>query len=210
MRFRKKDFGFITDCQATYMNEDKIRKDFKWYKVWRAMINRCYNINDPSYKHYGAKGVYVSEEFKLASVFRDWYLANNPNGNLVMDKDTICEEKGISPKYYGKDTVMFITLAENSKEMMDRNMKDEEWRKEFTDRIRENIKRGVENKNSKPMEYYETRGTKRGHFKTACKKQGWNFDDFIEIDSGERYCNKNNNKHDAKYYYIYKYKNNNT
>lgn len=210
MRFRIKDFGFITDCQATYVDSRGKRMRFKWSNVWISMINRCYNINDTSYKHYGAKGVYVSDEFKLASVFRDWYLTNNPNGNLVMDKDTICEEKGISPKYYGKDTVMFITLAENSKEMMDRNMKDEEWRKEFTDRIRENIKRGVENKNSKPMEYYETRGTKRGHFKTACRRQGWNFDDFIEIDSGERYCNKNNNKHDAKYYYIYKYKNNNT
>ena len=79
MRFRIKDFGFITDCQATYIDNRGKRMRFKWSNVWISMINRCYNINDPSYKHYGAKGVYVSDEFKLASVFRDWYLANNPD-----------------------------------------------------------------------------------------------------------------------------------
>ena len=102
--------------------------------------------------------------------------------------------------------MIFITVSDNTKEMMNRNMKDEEWRKNHFNNIKQYIKRGVENKNSKPMEYYETKGTKRGHFKTACRRQGWNFDDFIEVDNGERYCNKNNKKHDAK---IYKYKNNN-
>lgn len=92
------------------MNEDKIRKDFKWYKVWRAMINRCYNINDPSYKHYGAKGVYVSEEFKLASVFRDWYLANKMVTWLWIK--TLYVKKKV---FLQSIMVKFITLAENSK-----------------------------------------------------------------------------------------------
>lgn len=59
---------------------------------------------------------------------------------------------------------------------------------------------------SKPMEYYETKGTKRGHFKTICKRQGWDFDDFIEIDSDERYYAKDGVARDRKYYYFYKYK----
>ena len=43
-------------------------------------------------------------------------------------------------------------------------------------------------------------------FKTICKRQGWNFDDFIEIDSGERYYTKDGRARDKKYYYFYKYK----
>lgn len=42
-------------------------------------------------------------------------------------------------------------------------------------------KMGANNPSSKPKEYYETHSTQRGHFKTSCKRQGWNFEDFEEI-----------------------------
>lgn len=203
-KFNIKNFGFVRDCKATYLDEKGVRRRYKWYETWIGMINRCYNIHRKEYKYYGAKKVYISDEFKVASVFRDWYLENNPNGNLVMDKDIICEEKGIYPKYYGKDTITFVSISDNSKEMMKRNLSDEEWCKKFFKNIKNNVKKGKDNYNSKPMKYYETKGTRRGHFKTACKRQGWNFDDFIEVDSGERYVERRGTH--IKYYYIYKYK----
>lgn len=58
---------------------------------------------------------------------------------------------------------------------------------------------GEKNPMSKPMKYYETKPTQRSHFKTTCKNQGWNFEDFIEIDSGEKIGTH------RKYYYIYKH-----
>lgn len=51
-------------------------------------------------------------------------------------------------------------------------------------------------------EYYETHSAQRHHFKIACKRQNWNFDEFEEVYSGEK-CGTN-----KKYYYVYKYKNN--
>lgn len=48
---------------------------------------------------------------------------------------------------------------------------------------------------AKPKEYYSTKTTKRTNFKIICKRQDWNFDDFTEIDSGEK-CGKI-----IKYYY---------
>lgn len=51
-------------------------------------------------------------------------------------------------------------------------------------------------------EYWESHAITRNNFKRACKKRGWNFDDFIEIDSGIK---SGGNK---KYYYVQKNKDN--
>lgn len=52
--------------------------------------------------------------------------------------------------------------------------------------------------NSKPKEYYAETPSIRGNFKRVCNRQGWNFSDFEEVDSGERY------KTQRKFYYILK------
>lgn len=60
--------------------------------------------------------------------------------------------------------------------------------------------KGVKNHNSKSKEYYKTKSTTRASFKRTCKRQGWNFDDFIEIYSNKK-CGFN-----KKYFYIPKNK----
>lgn len=57
---------------------------------------------------------------------------------------------------------------------------------------------GANHHMSKSKSYYETSPTIRGRFKITCKRQGWDFLDFIEIYSGEKY------RTSRKYYYIYK------
>ena len=44
----------------------------KLYLVWKSMRKRCYNKNDKSYKHYGAKGVKVCDEWQTYEPFRKW------------------------------------------------------------------------------------------------------------------------------------------
>lgn len=61
-------------------------------------------------------------------------------------------------------------------------------------------KKGEAHPSSKPKEYYETHPVVRGSFKITCKNQNWEFDDFYEIDSGEK-CGYN-----KKYFYIQKIK----
>ncbi len=36
------------------------------YSIWKAMIRRCTNINDPGYKSYGGRGIYVCTEWLLS------------------------------------------------------------------------------------------------------------------------------------------------
>jgi hypothetical protein len=38
--------------------------DTPLYRVWRGMINRCHNANQPHYERYGGRGIYVCEEWR--------------------------------------------------------------------------------------------------------------------------------------------------
>lgn len=44
----------------------------KLYQVWKSMRKRCNNPNDKSYKHYGALGIKVCEEWQTYPPFREW------------------------------------------------------------------------------------------------------------------------------------------
>lgn len=58
--------------------------------------------------------------------------------------------------------------------------------------------KGKNSYNYKPKEYYITNPSTRSNFKAICKRQGWNFGDFEEVDSGKKY------KTQRKFYYISK------
>lgn len=199
-------YGFTLDCKTCFRNKKGKYIFYKWYKVWRNMRDRCYNPKDKAYIHYGENGVYVSEELKIASIFRDWYNENNPTGELVMDKDIVCEKYNIVPKYYGKNTVTFISMRDNTKEMINRKLLDEDFKNSLLNRLNINRKKGCENPLSKPKEYYAHKGTKRSDFRKICKRQGWDINDFLEIDSGESYLNKKGKATNKKYFYIYQSK----
>jgi hypothetical protein len=34
------------------------------YIVWRGMINRCHNVNQPHYERYGGRGIFVCDEWR--------------------------------------------------------------------------------------------------------------------------------------------------
>ena len=106
-KIRFSDFGFENDCQCVFLNDKGVYQEYKWYKTWKNIINRCYNPNNKSYKYYGMKGIYVSDEWKKSSVFRDFYIKNNPNDDLELDKDLL--RKG----YYGENSCVFLSKKEN-------------------------------------------------------------------------------------------------
>lgn len=182
--FKKENYGFILDCKSTYVDPiTKKQKRYKWFSVWLFMINRCYNVNDKSYHSYGGKGCYISDEFKTASVFRDFYNENNPNNDLVCDKDI--KGKELNLFCYSRETISFISASENIKERTSRYSY-----------------KGNNNPACKPLSYYETHDMFRSNFKLMCKKRNLNFEDFTEVFS--RWYLKQNGKHEARYYYFLK------
>lgn len=147
MKFKRTDYGFINDAHGD--NSDK------WYRVWVSMIARCYNPNRKDYYLYGGKGCYVGDEFKLSSNFKRFYKQHNPNNDLVMDKDILCEKYHIYPKVYSEKTITFITGHNNYYECLDRLY---------------------------PIKYYENiKSTARKDFRITCRVRGWDFNDFVEI-----------------------------
>ena len=56
------------------------------YRIWRGIITRCTNSNHHSYKHYGAKGITVCDEWRKFESFLEWSVANSYNDTLSIDR----------------------------------------------------------------------------------------------------------------------------
>ena len=57
------------------------------YRIWSSMIQRCSNLNQASYPHYGGRGIKVCNEWKSDFVtFRDWALDNGYQEHLTIDR----------------------------------------------------------------------------------------------------------------------------
>ena len=47
------------------------------YRIWTNMKTRCFNVNSPKYKVYGAKGITVCNDWRFNySEFKNWALKN--------------------------------------------------------------------------------------------------------------------------------------
>ena len=65
--------------------------------IFRGMIQRCYNKNNPNYKDYGGRGISICDEWLTdRSKFFDWALKNGYSDELTIDR--IDNDKGYSPE----------------------------------------------------------------------------------------------------------------
>ncbi len=71
------------------------------YHIWRAMIKRCYDLNDSRSKTY--KDCCVCDEWLLFSNFYNWYIDNYVEG-WCLDKDIL--SNGV--KIYSPQTCCFV------------------------------------------------------------------------------------------------------
>lgn len=77
------------------MLEQEIRN--KLYKIWAGIKQRCNNPNQPSYKHYGARGIKMCEEWsKSFDKFYIWAKENGYKEKLSIDRINV--DKGYSPE----------------------------------------------------------------------------------------------------------------
>lgn len=57
------------------------------YSIWTNMKTRCENENCDSYKHYGAKGIKVCEEWSSSyESFKEWAIKNGYTDDLTIDR----------------------------------------------------------------------------------------------------------------------------
>lgn len=78
------------------------------YQVWIDMKNRCHNTNDQSYRHYGGRGISVTEEWTESFInFETWCFENGWENWLQLDR---IDNDGS----YEPSNCRFITHRENT------------------------------------------------------------------------------------------------
>ena len=107
-----------TLCKACLMsNKMKThgKTNTRLFRIWQGMNDRCSNPNNPEYQWYGDKGVFVYAVWKDDfQSFYDWAISNGYDDTKVLDKDILCDENNLSPKFYSPDTCLWVTPEENT------------------------------------------------------------------------------------------------
>lgn len=63
-----------------------MRKRDRIRSIWTDMHRRCVLPHRPDFKWYGARGVYVCEDWNDLSVFRKWAIENGYQEDLTLDR----------------------------------------------------------------------------------------------------------------------------
>lgn len=84
------------------------------YRMYKGMMDRCYNPNVSSYKWYGAKGVTVCDEWRNnPAAFVRWAIETGYQPGLHIDKDIKSDALGLDNKEYSPATCQWVTAKEN-------------------------------------------------------------------------------------------------
>lgn len=80
------------------------------HEKWRGMVRRCYEPNLEAYKHYGARGIRVCDEWHTYEPFREWSRENGYSDGLTIDR--------IDPNGdYCPENCQWVSLLENVERM---------------------------------------------------------------------------------------------
>lgn len=92
-------------------------KNTPFYNAWRNLFPRCVNPKNPNYKHYGARGITICEDwYDFRNFIRDMYelyeyhVENYGSGTKNCQIDRIDNNKG-----YYKDNCRWVTASVNCK-----------------------------------------------------------------------------------------------
>lgn len=83
------------------------KNNFRLYRVWDGIIQRCCNPNAKNYHNYGGRGISVCDEWRTDfSVFEEYCISNGWKEGLQIDR---VNNNG----NYCPGNIRFVTQAEN-------------------------------------------------------------------------------------------------
>lgn len=93
-----KSCGCLRKERTTKYNLTHGKTKTRIYRIYRSMIDRCYNEHNKSYNDYGKRGIKICNEWLGENGFDNfykWSVENNYKSNLSIDR--IDNDKGYSP-----------------------------------------------------------------------------------------------------------------
>ncbi len=115
--YKRNPDGVCKKCSTKNSKTTHGKTNSRLYNIWVTMRARCSNPKNTEYSRYGAKGVTVCDEWESSFIaFYDWSIANGYHKKLVIDKDILSEEQGLTAKVYSPTTCMWITNQQNSEQ----------------------------------------------------------------------------------------------
>lgn len=120
--FGKGYLGLMSNGSKPIMwNNGKVTREYVvWYSMLRRIYDPKFHERNPTYKDCILEDCLHCFAYFLEFVIRDIpnyeYWLNHPNEGVALDKDI----RGKGSKIYSRDTIMFVTIEENSKERIER------------------------------------------------------------------------------------------
>ena len=106
--------GCVELARKTRHGFRKAKATHPAYKVYRGMLDRCYNANSPLYSWYGATGVTVCDLWKNdPAAFVTWAITHGWSKGLHLDKDILSKQHGIFPPVYSPETCQWVPAKVN-------------------------------------------------------------------------------------------------
>ena len=106
--------GCVELARKTLHGFRKAKDTHPAYKIYRGMMNRCYNENAAIKKWYLDVGVTVCDEWRgNPKAFVEWAISSGWKPGLHLDKDILSNELGISPPIYSPQTCQWVTPKVN-------------------------------------------------------------------------------------------------
>lgn len=92
------------------------KSNFKLYRVWDGIVQRCYNQKAKNYHNYGCRGITMFEPWRNSfTSFESYCLAKGWEPGLQVDR--IDNEDGYYP-----GNIRFVTSAENLRNKRSNNL----------------------------------------------------------------------------------------
>jgi hypothetical protein len=78
--------GCIKIERVRMMNAKHFGRKIRLYAIWRGIIARTKNGNNPAYINYGGRGISICDDWLDFTIFRDWALSNGYQDDLTIDR----------------------------------------------------------------------------------------------------------------------------
>lgn len=76
----------LSQRNTTHGDAHKNGENYRLYKIWFGMKERCENPSEKSYRYYGERGISVCDEWHDYEEFRSWALSHGYNKDLTIDR----------------------------------------------------------------------------------------------------------------------------